>query len=167
MNVNSKEGRSMKLQSVRMSTAHSRDEITPQRGGLLVRPMSHIYLVGRCLSAPSEPLWRYPWLESERRRPPSTAAHSWVINPSQASIATIVTNLKLCGDHAGSAREAAARAPVHGHAIRSHVPLETWPLVLLQRASPPGCVRVKTARPHLHSFAPSRESVCVSLTLSV
>ena len=26
-----------------------------------------LYLVGRCLSAPSEPLWRYPWLESERR----------------------------------------------------------------------------------------------------
>ena len=50
-------------------------------------------IAGRCLSAPSEPLWRCPWLESERRRPPSTAAHSSVINPSQASIATIVTNL--------------------------------------------------------------------------
>ena len=75
-------------------------------------------IAGRCLSAPSEPLWRCPWLESERRRPPSTAAHSSVINPSQASIATIVTNLKLCGDHAGSAREAAASTPVHGHASR-------------------------------------------------
>ena len=59
-----------------------------------------------------------PWLESERRRAPSTAAHSSLIAPPQASIATIVTNLKLCGDRAGSAREAAARALVHGHASR-------------------------------------------------
>ena len=57
------------------------------------------YLVGRCLSAPSESLWWYPWLQSERRRAPSTAAHSSVTTPPQASIATIVTDLKLCGDH--------------------------------------------------------------------